>query len=360
MRKIKAIIKDLLSNFLYNAQANRQVVADKPSDVHLHVTDNCCLKCKMCNIWKLKEKQRDLDYKTATKIIDKLVEWLNNNFKLTFAGGEPFLNKDFIKIIAYAHKKGIKTSTNSNAYLIDRTLAKKIVNSNLTSIFLSVDGLEKEHNFIRGRQDSFQRIAKAINYLNEEKTNKNSPTIYINTVISNNNYAQIKKIIYFAKKAKVSGINFQAIMPNFASDYKKDWFKSNPFWPKNKEKAVKVIEELIQLKNKQPDFILNSTLDLKNIKKFFENPKLFQETEKCSVGFNNFMIDTAGNMRLCYEMGTIGNILEESPEKIWTSETANLHRKKIVKCQRPCKLLPCNNLQIINWLKRYLQSFGKR
>lgn len=354
MHKIKAIIKNLLTEFLYKIQKNRQVVANKPSDVHLSVTDNCCLRCKMCDIWKLKEKQKDLDYQTAKKIIDRLVKWLDNDFQLTFAGGEPFLNKDFIKIISYAHQKGIKTSTNSNAYIIDKALAKKIVKSGLTQIFFSVDGLAKEHNFIRGRQDSFQKIVDAIDYLQKEKAGKNTPKIFINTVISNNNYQLIKKIIYFAKKQKVSGINFQALMPNFAGGYKSDWFKSNPFWPKDKKKIIKIIEELIKLKKKQPDFILNSTHDLKNFMNFFADPKLFQETETCLVGFNNFMVDTTGNMRLCYEMGSVGNLLKEDPEKLWKSKTASMHRKKIVKCKRPCKLLPCNNLQIINWLKKLL------
>lgn len=162
MHKIKAIIKNLLTEFLYKIQKNRQVVANKPSDVHLSVTDNCCLRCKMCDIWKLKEKQKDLDYQTAKKIIDRLVKWLDNDFQLTFAGGEPFLNKDFIKIISYAHQKGIKTSTNSNAYIINKALAKKIIKSGLTQIFFSVDGLAKEHNFIRGRQDSFQKSSKQL------------------------------------------------------------------------------------------------------------------------------------------------------------------------------------------------------
>ena len=123
----------------------------------------------MCDIWKLKEKQKNLDYQTATKIIDRLVNWLGKDFQLTFAGGEPFLNKDFIKIITYAHHKGIKTSTNSNGYIINENLAKQIVKSGLTQIFFSVDGLKKEHNFIRGKRDSFEKIVKAINYLQKEK-----------------------------------------------------------------------------------------------------------------------------------------------------------------------------------------------
>jgi len=163
---------------------------------------------------------------------------------------------------------------------------------------------------------------------------------------------KIRELVYLAKKLELSGINFQALMPNFAGGYKSNWYKNNPFWPKDKKKAVKIIQQLIQLKNKYPDFILNSTHDLKNFINFFNNPELFQATETCFVGFNNFMVDSTGNMRLCYEMGAVGNLLKENPEKLWKSKKANLHRKKIIQCKRPCKLLPCNNPQIINWFKK--------
>jgi len=356
MHKIKAIIKNLLTELLFNIQKNKQVVAKKPSDIHLFVTEDCCLRCKMCNIWKLKEKKKNLDYQTAKKIIDKLTIWLDDDFQITFAGGEPFLDSDFIKIISYAHHKGIKTSTNTNGYIINNNLAKKIVKSGLTQIFFSVDGLEKEHNFIRGKKDSFKKIIEAINYLQKEKGSNNYPKIYLNTVISNNNLSSIKELVYFAKKIKVSGINFQALMPNFAGNYKSDWYNANPFWPKNKKQLVKNIEELIKLKKKYPDFILNLTHDLKNFINYFNNPKLFQENETCFVGYNNFMIDASGNMRLCYEMGIIGNVLKENPEKLWLSKVAKTHRQKIIECKKPCKLLPCNDLQISNWLKKTLTN----
>jgi Fe-coproporphyrin III synthase len=352
MHKLKAIIKNLLTEFLFKIQENRKVVAKKPSNVSLLVTESCCLQCKMCDIWKLRKKQKDLDYQTAKKIIDQLINWLGTDFQLTFAGGEPFLNKDFIKIIKYAHKKRIKTNTNSNGYTINETLAKKIIKSGLTNIFISIDGTDKEHNFIRGKKDSFNKAIEAINNLQNATSKKNQTKIFINTVISNNNLHQIIDIFYLSKKLKVSGINFQVLMPNFSTHYTSNWYKTNTFWPRDKEKIISRINELLSLKNKHPAFIINSSRDFKNFKKYLINPKLFQETETCLVGFNNFMIGPTGNMRLCYEMGFLGNILKEDVKVLWNSKKATLHRKNIIKCQRPCKLLPCNDPQIISWLKK--------
>jgi len=71
------------------------------------------------------------------------------------------------------------------------------------------------------------------------------------------------------------------------------------------------------------------------------------------------MIDTVGNMRLCYEMGTIGNILKENPDKLWVNKRAKIHREKIVKCQKPCKLLPCNDMRIMSLLRNLLPHINR-
>ena len=359
MHKLKAIIKNILTEVLFRIQKNKKVVAKKPADVHLSVTEDCCLRCKMCNIWKMKEKQKNLDYETAKKIIDKLKNWLGNNFQLTFAGGEPFMNTEFIKIIQYAKGKGLRTSTNSNGYLVNERLAQKIADSGLSRIFFSVDGEEKEHNFVRGREDSFQKVIRAIANLQKAKGKNKQPEIFINCVISNNNIHKIKKMVTLAKKLMVSGINFQVLMPNFASNFKSDWYKTNWLWPKKQQAIKKTINELIELKNEYPNFILNAVRDFHNFEKYLTDPKTYQETEKCFVGFNNFMIDTVGNMRLCYEMGTIGNILKQNPDKLWINKPAKIHREKIVKCQKPCKLLPCNDVRIMSLLKNLLPHINQ-
>ena len=161
-------------------------------------------------------------------------------------------------------------------------------------------------------------------------------------------------MVELAKKLKVSGINFQVLMPNFASHYVNNWYETNPLWPKKQAAIRSAIGNLIKLKSQDPGFVLNSVADFHNFEKYLINPKFYQENETCFVGFNNFMIDSIGNMRLCYEMGIIGNMLTGNPMKLWQGKKAEIHRKKIVTCQKPCKLLPCNDVRIISLLKSFL------
>lgn len=353
MSKIKSLLKDGLVWTTSKYQNRWRHVSNKPTEVHLMVTESCCLKCKMCNIWKLRNIRKPLNLNQALKIIDILHLWLGE-FNLTFAGGEPFLNTDLIDIIKYARSKHIHTSLNSNGYVINQPMAEKIIASDLNKIYFSIDGLEKEHNHIRGKNDSFQRVIQAVDLINKLRTDKRIK-IYINSVISQNNLSQITKLVQLAEDKKIDGINFQALMPNFATKYSPNWYEKDPYWPKNKHHSKKQLNKLIKLKQNLPNFIINTQSELKKFSSYFIDPKLFQETEACFVGLNNMMIDTTGNVRLCYEMESIGNILTEPPQTIWKSNQAMIARKAIAACQRPCKILPCNDMRTLHMIKRWIK-----
>lgn len=317
----------------------------KPLSINLCTTDACNSRCKMCSIWRISRKQRqpELDFYAARKIIDTLSNWLGS-FLINFAGGEPFLNKDFLKIISYAHQKKLSTSVNSNGYIINEDLARKTIKTGINNIFISLDGLEKEHDFIRGRKGSFENAIQALEYLNKYKTRNNK--IYINSVISGNNLFQIDKLVMLAKRLKVDGINFQALMPDFVGEYQGGWYKSDQFWPKDKKEIMQTFNKLYRLKKQFNYFILNPVKNIKAIEKYILDPEAYQEQQTCFTGFTSMTITTTGDMQLCFFMNKIGNILKDNPEKIWKSERVKKIRSAILNCKRPCKLLPCNVISL--------------
>lgn len=339
----KSLLKENIQKVvIFFATKNPQPFA-RISQVHLHITDECVLKCKMCNIWKIpkSQQQKPLTFAQAKIILDKLYQW-NGPFFLTFTGGETFLDPDLPDIIKYAHSLGLKTSVNTNGVLIQEKLAKKIINSGINTVFFSIDGLETEHDSIRGVPGTFHKALNAIHQL--QRLRKNSPLIYINTVISNNNIEQLPQLIQLARKEKLDGINFQAIMPNFSSHFQERWFQKNPFWIKDTTILKKVLTDIKQIKRKNPTFILNTFEDIDHMYTYFSQPLQYQKSNKCLVGLANMMISTNGDVQLCYEMPKIGNIFRQNPAEIWTSDLAEKRRQQISQCQKPCKLLPCNDL----------------
>ncbi|WP_163363969.1 radical SAM protein, partial [Klebsiella aerogenes] len=58
--------------------------------------------------------------------------------------GEPYLNPDFLDMVAYAHKKGIYTATSTNAHYLTDEKAKKTVESGLDRLIISIDGTTQD------------------------------------------------------------------------------------------------------------------------------------------------------------------------------------------------------------------------
>jgi len=88
---------------------------------------------------------------------------------LTMIGGEVFLYAGWEKLSAYFVDHDVEVNIVSNGYQLGELQVEQIKQAKLTNIGLSVDGMEKNHNRIRGRSDAFLRLQKALDILNKEK-----------------------------------------------------------------------------------------------------------------------------------------------------------------------------------------------
>ena len=83
--------------------------------LNIIITESCNLKCPYCFQKEHPKKFMSLD--TFKNIIDSADDNCNKNIILF--GGEPTLNKDFIKMAIYAHNYGYNISIITNGHLIN-------------------------------------------------------------------------------------------------------------------------------------------------------------------------------------------------------------------------------------------------
>lgn len=308
---------------------------NKPTSIIFNLTPNCVLKCKQCDIWK-NPPEKHLSYEDAVIIIDKLHNWLGNCY-IFFTGGEPLMNKDLPKIIGYAHSKGIKSHINSNGVLLNKESADKLIKHHLFAISLSIDGAtSRTHDYLRGVPGTFSKAIRNLDYIRKQP---GSPHVYINTVIMRPNVGELKEIMSLSKKHQTDGVTFQCLLPNLGPDNANARPEDNPLWPSFKE----VIKSINSFKSNR--YLLNSDNDLQSLRSYYQDPHSLDNLT-CSAGINNFIIDHLGNVRLCFGMAPIGNILAEQPEHIWHNQHSVEQRQAIRKCRQPCKIIACNKVNL--------------
>ena len=113
------------------------------------VTYRCNAKCTMCNRYKVPSKPEE---EISIETIKKLPEMYFTNI----TGGEPFIRDDLKDIVRELLKKSDRIVISTNGFFTDRIveLCKEFPQ---VGIRISIEGLEKTNNEIRGLDDGFNR-----------------------------------------------------------------------------------------------------------------------------------------------------------------------------------------------------------
>lgn len=298
------------------------------------------LRCKQCDLWK-STPEKQISFEDAKIIIDKLHSWLGD-FYLFFTGGEPFMNQDLIKIIRYAEDLGIMTHVNSNAFIINDTLAQKIVDSHLSRISISLDGGNAlTHDHLRGIPGAFDRVLKGIGLLQKFRGKDGDLKIYLNSVIMRPNVKELPQIIDVARASKVDGLTFQNLLPTlFTKRTASDMFK-DPLWPKFTD--LKNTLEKIIADETAHDVLFTSNDAMRSAIAYYKDPHVIDKVQ-CAAGINNFIVNRLGEVSLCFTYPSIGNIFQDDPKTIWGNPRSVQQRQAIRRCKKPCKATLCNKV----------------
>jgi len=311
-----------------------------PKVVQMRLTKRCNLQCRMCDIWKEKDSRKELPVGEWIRITEKIYRWLGT-FRLEFAGGEILLYDNFLELVKFCRKKGIKTSLTTNGSLIDEAVAKKIIEAGLDEINISLDTLRADlYRELRGRDD-FQKVLKAFKLIKQHRYKDMSPILCMAVIIMEHNLDELLDLVRFVRNGGADAISFQVIDNNFDREYDPLWFKKSEFWVRDTEKIEKIIEKIIDYK-KKGYIIANSVEQLKAFQKYFREPQKFSRQYSCSTGENNIIIDTDGSVLLCWNMAPVGNVRDGDVRKIWESNLSMIRRRQIKYCRKTCRILNCN------------------
>ncbi|MCL2426420.1 MAG: radical SAM protein [Oscillospiraceae bacterium] len=125
-----------------------------PKSIVFELTKDCNLNCKHC--YNPRGNSKDLDVSHVKLIIDKIPN--PEEVFLGFTGGEVLVRKDILEIIAHASGRKFKSiNIDTNGILLTPAFAEQIFESGVRYVQLSVDGLEKTHDYIRG-VGAFQKL----------------------------------------------------------------------------------------------------------------------------------------------------------------------------------------------------------
>lgn len=184
---------------------------DYPRVVHFELTNDCNLNCKMCErhyVWKNRDKGY-MDFNLFKKGIDEIANWGPKIVQLN-RFGESTLHPKIVEFTQYAKEKGIPMVTLiTNGTLIDKGLARELIQAGLDKIAFSFEGAKKDtYESIRAGaryEDAKQNIE---NFIQIRDSKGSLPLIQLNSVYMEETKAEIKQVKQMWED-KVDFINIQ-------------------------------------------------------------------------------------------------------------------------------------------------------
>lgn len=294
--------------------------------LYLELTRSCSMRCKMCDIWRIKSNpKKELSTERLLKLADESTEM--GVKVITLFGGEPLFRKDLSKIIKKMSENDIITSLNTNCFLLTEKRAKELYDSGLNHVSISLDGSQPEiHDYLRGVDGVFDKVVRGIKILR-----KYPISLSILTVITKHNYKDLANIVKLANELGVNSVRFAPMHISYPYNIRGSQLTSLAKF--NNKELIDLRDEILRVKDLLRECGMTSDSDI-----YFENiPKFFLKKleQICFAGYAYCYIDCYGNVSPCIKIPSTCDITNTTLKQIWHSEEFNKLRQRVRKLQCP-------------------------
>jgi radical SAM protein with 4Fe4S-binding SPASM domain len=188
-----------------------------PREAQLEVTGACNLRCRMC----LVRYRPPLGRATASLPFERfaaIVDALPGLERLTLQGlGEPLLAPDLVRMVAYAAARGVDVGFNTNATLLTRRMAERLVDAGLGWLHVSLDGASP--GTYEGIRDGarFDRLARRVRGLGEVVRARGGerPVLGLVFVAMRRNVAELPDVVRLAAAWGIPAVRVQNLSHSF-------------------------------------------------------------------------------------------------------------------------------------------------
>ncbi len=201
----------LVSSF-YVARAMRKPIQwGLPMTVGIEPTTACNLGCPHCpsGLKAFTRPTGRLKLERFQALVDDIGKDIM--YLILYFQGEPYINKDFLKMVEYAYQRGIYTMTSTNAHFLDPLTAEQTVKAGLGRLVISMDGVDQATYERYRKGGTLDKVLLGTKNLVEAKRKLKSPRPFIDLqfIAFDYNTHQIPEVKRIGKELGVDRVSIK-------------------------------------------------------------------------------------------------------------------------------------------------------
>ncbi len=305
-----------------------------PSTATMSVTYACQCRCRHCSAVHFmrdgkKQGKRELTTEEFKRAMDQAVELGCVNIALS--GGEPLLRKDILELINHVDPDKANVMLFTNGILLNDEMVKKLAESNLFSLMISIDSSKpEEHDYYRRYEGLFEIAMEGARRALDAGLLVGFSTYITREALE---AGELQKRIELAHEIGVHELTIFDPVPTGMFLDREDMILTK----EEKDRIIAICEEYEKryfLPKLSPQALINGP-----------------RGAGCFAGYHQFYMTAHGDICPCdFTPLTFGNVLEEPLDTIWkrmTSHPAYCKRERRCRMQNP------------EFRKRYIHTIPK-
>jgi MoaA/NifB/PqqE/SkfB family radical SAM enzyme len=314
-RKLTTARWDNILRGFYEYNILRHFRVLPPRQLQINVTYRCNARCTMCNIWQMPERE-ELGVQGFSRLLDDPL--FHHIERLTLAGGEPSLRRDLPALTQlFMDKMPDLTSLTlvTNGLAVQRILADSQAMLGLCTerdvrfnVSVSLDGVGKIHDEMRGVPGAFDRVERCLMGLKKLQASARVPFwLGASCVITRKNLYHLGELQTWCEER---GIDLGYQLVGFHETYVANVEQRGDldFDELDRNYLFAFLEELAHNRS------------LSNFLAYYWNDMLAMYRDgrgrqtPCPFAVDSFVIDAYGDMYYCLSERKIGNCLAKMDE----------------------------------------------
>ncbi len=203
----------IILGYFYSRVIKKPIVLANPFSLTFEVSSICNLTCPQCIVGR-KETIRNQPFISKEFVNSTLTHFAVNSFYASFYHqGEPLLNKDVYDMIKMAKRLNYYTFISTNGLLITDDIAKKIIESGLDKIIVSIDGTDQNTYSFYRQGGSLEMVKRGVKNIIDLRLmrKKKTPYIVMQYLVNKKNELDIKQAKKFAYSLGVDKLEFKSM-----------------------------------------------------------------------------------------------------------------------------------------------------